>query len=254
MSPKPDPKEENPKEGAAKAGTKEVNPKEGGAKAKPEKANPKGGTAKASTKEANLKEGGAKDKAEKVKVEKIKPRMKEKYFAEAMPVLFKEFGYSNMMQVPRMQKAVVSIGLGEAITNPKALEAAEKDLTTITGQHPVTTRSKRSISAFKLRTGMPIGMKVTLRGDRMYHFLDRLFNVVLPRLRDFQGISAESFDGRGNYSLGMREQIVFPEVDYDKVDKLRGLEVTIATSARTDDEARRLLELMGMPFRKAERR
>ena len=238
MSPKPNPKEANPKEGADKASAKEANPKVKGAKA--------------SAKEVNPKEGGAKDKPEKTKVVKIKPRMKEKYFAEVSPVLLKEFGYTNVMQVPRLQKAVVSIGLGEAITNPKALEAAEKDLSTITGQHPVTTRSKRSISAFKLRTGMPIGMKVTLRGDRMYHFLDRLFNVVLPRLRDFQGISAESFDGRGNYSLGMREQIVFPEVDYDKVDKLRGLEVTIATSARTDDEARRLLDLMGMPFRKAE--
>ena len=226
MSPKTNPKEANLKEGAAKAGTKEAGPKEGGSKAKPEKA----------------------------KVEKIKPRLKEKYFAEVLPALLKEFGYSNVMQAPRLQKVVVSIGMGEAITNPKALEAAEKDLSTIAGQHPVTTRSKRSISAFKLRTGMPIGMKVTLRGDRMYHFLDRLYNVVLPRLRDFQGISAESFDGRGNYSLGMKEQIDFPEVDYDKVDKLRGLEVTIATSARTDDEARRLLELMGMPFRKAERR
>jgi len=226
LSPKPNPKEANPKEVAAKASTKEANPKEGGAKTKPEK----------------------------VKAEKITPRMKVKYFAEVLPALSKEFGYSNVMQVPRLQKVVVSIGLGEAITNPKALEAAEKDLSTIAGQHPVTTRSKRSISAFKLRTGMPIGMKVTLRGDRMYHFLDRLYNVVLPRLRDFQGISAESFDGRGNYSLGMKEQIVFPEVDYDKVDKLRGMEVTIATSARTDDEARRLLELMGMPFRKAERR
>jgi len=209
---------------------------------------------KASSKEAGPKEGGAKAKPEKAKGEKSKPRLKEKYFTEVLPVLLKEFGYSNVMQVPRLEKAVVSIGLGEAIQNPKALEAAEKDLATISGQHPVTTRSKRSIAAFKLRTGMPIGMKVTLRGDRMYHFLDRLYNVVLPRLRDFQGISAESFDGRGNYSLGMREQIVFPEIDYDKVDKLRGLEVSIVTSARTDDEARRLLELLGMPFRKAERR
>jgi large subunit ribosomal protein L5 len=209
---------------------------------------------KASSKEASPKEGDAKAKPEKAKGEKSKPRLKEKYVKEVLPILLKEFGYSNVMQVPRLEKAVGSIGLGEAIQNPKALEAAEKDLATISGQHPVTTRSKRSIAAFKLRTGMPIGMKVTLRGDRMYHFLDRLYNVVLPRLRDFQGISAESFDGRGNYSLGMREQIVFPEVDYDKVDKLRGLEVSIVTSARTDDEARRLLELLGMPFRKAERR
>lgn len=244
MSPKPNPIEEIPKE---------ATPKKGGAKAEYEKAAPKEGGAKTKSEKAAPKEEGAKDKPEKAKVEKIKPRMKEKYFAEVMPALLKEFGYSNVMQVPRLQKVVVSIGLGEAIQNPKALEAAEKDLATIAGQHPVTTRSRRSISAFKLRTGMPIGMKVTLRGDRMYHFLDRLYNVVLPRLRDFQGISAESFDGRGNYSLGMKEQIVFPEIDYDKVDKLRGLEVTIATSARTDDEARRLLQLMGMPFRKAER-
>ena len=209
---------------------------------------------KASPTEASPKEGGAQAKPEKARAEKSKPRLKEKYFTELLPALFKEFGYSNVMQVPRLEKVVVSIGLGEAIQNPKALEAAEKDLAAIAGQHPVTTRSKRSIAAFKLRTGMPIGMKVTLRGDRMYHFLDKLYNVVLPRLRDFQGISAESFDGRGNYSLGMREQIVFPEVDYDKVDKLRGLEVSIVTSARTDDEARRLLELLGMPFRKAERR
>jgi large subunit ribosomal protein L5 len=209
---------------------------------------------KASSKEAGAKEGGTKAGPEKAKGEKSKPRLKEKYFTEVLPALLKEFGYSNVMQVPRLEKVVVSIGLGEAIQNPKALEAAEKDLATISGQHPITTRSKRSIAAFKLRTGMPIGMKVTLRGDRMYHFLDRLYNVVLPRLRDFQGISAESFDGRGNYSLGMREQIVFPEVDYDKVDKLRGLEVSIVTSARTDDEARRLLALLGMPFRKAERR
>jgi len=226
LSPKPNPKEANLEEGDAKTGAKEATPKG----------------------------GGAKDKPEKAKVEKIKPRLKEKYFAEVLPALYKEFSYGNVMQVPRLKKVVISIGLGEAIQNPKALEAAEKDLATIAGQHPVTLRSKRSIAAFKLRTGMPIGMKVTLRGDRMYHFLDRLYNVVLPRLRDFQGISAESFDGRGNYSLGMREQIVFPEVDYDKVDKLRGLEVSIVTSARTDDEARRLLELLGMPFRKAERR
>jgi large subunit ribosomal protein L5 len=240
LSPKQNPKEETPKEVVAKASTKGASPKEKGAKG--------------NAKEASPKEQSAKDKAPKAKVERIKPRLKEKYSAEVMPVLNKEFGYTNVMQVPRLKKVVVSTGLGEAITNPKALEAAEKDLSTITGQHPVTTRSKRSISAFKLRTGMPIGMMVTLRGDRMYHFLDRLYNVVLPRLRDFQGISRESFDGRGNYSLGMKEQIVFPEVDYDKVDKLRGMEITIVTSARNDDEARRLLELMGMPFRKAERR
>jgi large subunit ribosomal protein L5 len=247
-------KEVNPKEKSAKTGAKEASPKEKGAKAGAKEVSPKEKGAKAGAKEVSPKEEGAKDKAPKAKVERIKPRLKEKYSAEVMPALNKEFGYKNVMQVPRLKKVVVSIGLGEAITNPKALEAAEKDLSTIAGQHPVITKSKRSISAFKLRTGMPIGMMVTLRGDRMYHFLDRLYNVVLPRLRDFQGISRESFDGRGNYSLGMKEQIVFPEIDYDKVDKLRGMEVTIVTSAKNDDEARRLLELMGMPFHKAERR
>jgi large subunit ribosomal protein L5 len=207
---------------------------------------------RAKVKVTSPKQEGTEAKPEKAKAERSKPRLKEKYFTQVLPALFKEFGYNNVMQVPRLEKVVVSIGLGEAIQNPKALEAAEKDLAAIAGQHPVTTHSRRSIAAFKLRTGMPIGMKVTLRGDRMYHFLDKLSNIVLPRLRDFQGISAESFDGRGNYSLGMHEQIVFPEVDYDKVDKLRGLEVSIVTSARTDDEARRLLELLGMPFRKAE--
>jgi large subunit ribosomal protein L5 len=180
----------------------------------------------------------------------MKSRVEERYLTEVVPQLKAGLGYDNVMQLPRLKKIVLSIGLGEATQEPKVLEAAEKDLATISGQHPVTTRAKKSISAFKLRTGVPIGMIVTLRGARMYDFLDKLVNVVLPRFRDFRGVSRDSFDGRGNYSLGMKEQIVFPEIDYDKVDKIRGLEVTIVTTAKTDDEARSLLELMGMPFRR----
>lgn len=174
--------------------------------------------------------------------------LKEKYEKEAAPALMSEFGYSNVMQVPRLVKVVINIGVGEAIQNAKALEAAESDLTAISGQHPVTTRSKRSISAFKLREGMPVGLKVTLRGRRMQEFLGKVINVVLPRIRDFQGVSTDAFDGQGNYTLGFKEQIMFPEIDFDKVDKLRGLEVTIVTTAQADEEARRLLELLGMPF------
>ena len=180
----------------------------------------------------------------------MKARLEEKYLTEVTPQLKAGLGYDNIMQLPKLGKIVLSIGLGEATQDPKALEAAEKDLATISGQHPVTTRAKKSISAFKLRAGMPIGMMVTLRGRRMYDFFDKLVNVVLPRFRDFRGVSRDSFDGRGNYSLGMKEQIAFPEIDYDKVDKIRGLEVTIVTTAKNDDEARTLLELMGMPFRR----
>ena len=180
----------------------------------------------------------------------MKSRLEERYLTEVAPQLKTELGYNNIMQLPKLGKIVLSIGLGEATQEPKALEAAEKDLATISGQHPVTTRAKKSISSFKLRTGMPIGMMVTLRGSRMYDFFDKLLNVVLPRIRDFRGVSRDSFDGRGNYSIGMKEQIVFPEIDYDKVDKIRGLEVTIVTTAKNDDEARTLLELMGMPFRR----
>ena len=180
----------------------------------------------------------------------MKSRLEERYLTEVAPQLKTELGYNNIMQLPKLGKIVLSIGLGEATQEPKALEAAEKDLATISGQHPVTTRAKKSISSFKLRTGMPIGMMVTLRGSRMYDFFDKLVNVVLPRIRDFRGVSRDSFDGRGNYSIGMKEQIVFPEIDYDKVDKIRGLEVTIVTTAKNDDEARTLLELMGMPFRR----
>ncbi len=177
-------------------------------------------------------------------------RLREKYLVEVVPELRTRLGRSNVMQLPKLEKIVVSIGLGEAIQNAKALESAEKDLAAVCGQHPVVTRAKRSVAAFKLRTGMPIGMMATLRGRRMYDFFDRLVNVVLPRLRDFRGLSRDSFDGRGNYNLGMKEQIVFPEIDYDKIDKVRGLQVTIVTTAERDDEARSLLELMGMPFEK----
>jgi large subunit ribosomal protein L5 len=176
------------------------------------------------------------------------PRLKEKYSREVVPVLMKDFNYSSVMRVPRIEKVVINIGLGEAIQNPKALEGAERDLSIISGQHPVITRARKSIASFKLRAGMPIGMKVTLRGRRMYEFLDRLLNAVLPRIRDFRGVSRNSFDGKGNYSLGMKDQLVFPEIDYDKVDKARGFEITIVTTARSDEEGRRLLELLGMPF------
>jgi large subunit ribosomal protein L5 len=177
-------------------------------------------------------------------------RLKEKYRKEVVPALHKEFSYKNPMQVPALHKVVVNIGMGEAIQNAKAMDAAVSDLASITGQRPVITRAKRSVAAFKLREGMQIGCMVTLRGDRMYYFLDKLMNVALPRLRDFQGVSPEAFDGRGNYTLGLREQLVFPEIDYDKVDKVRGMEVSIVTTARTDEEGRRLLKLMGMPFKK----
>ena len=177
-------------------------------------------------------------------------QLKEKYGTEVVPGLVKLCGYKNVMQVPRLERVVLNIGVGEAIQNAKALEAAEIDLVAISGQHPVTTRAKKSIAAFRLRTGMPIGLKVTLRGKRMYDFFDRLINVVLPRVREFQGVSPNAFDGRGNYTLGIKEQIIFPEVDYDKVDKVRGLEMSIITTAKTDEEGRRLLELLGMPFAK----
>lgn len=174
--------------------------------------------------------------------------LKEKYRKEIIPKLMELHKYQNVMQVPRLEKVVLNIGMGEAIKNAKALEAAEKDLATISGQHPVTTRAKKSISAFKLRTGMPIGLKVTLRGGRMYEFFDKLVNAVLPRIREFQGLSKDSFDGRGNYTLGFKEQAVFPEIEYDKIDRTRGLEVTIITTAKTDEEGRSLLELLGVPF------
>lgn len=176
------------------------------------------------------------------------PRLREKYRQEVMPVLMGEFHYRNVMEVPRLHKIVVNAGVGEAIKNPKALDHAARDLEAITGQHPVIHRAKKSIAAFRLRAGMPVGVSVTLRGERMYYFLDKLLNVVLPRIRDFRGTSRHSFDGRGNYSLGLREQLVFPEIDYDKVDKVRGLEICIVTTAPTNGEGMRLLELLGMPL------
>ena len=175
-------------------------------------------------------------------------QLKERYKKEIAPVLIERMAYQNIMQVPRLEKIVLNIGLGEAITNAKAMEAAEKDLTAITGQHPIITKSSRSIAAFRLRTGMPIGMKVTLRGNRMYDFLDKLLNAVVFRIREFQGVSRTAFDGRGSYTLAFKEQTVFPEIEYDKIDKLRGLEISIVTTAKTDEEGRSLLELMGMPF------
>lgn len=176
-------------------------------------------------------------------------RLREKYQRDVIPALTREFGYKNPMQVPKVEKVVVNIGLGEALQNPKALDAAVEDLTAITGQKPVVTRARKSIANFKLREGQAIGAMVTLRGERMYEFLDRLMNLALPRIRDFRGVSRRSFDGRGNYSIGLREQIVFPEIDYDKVDKLRGLEVAIVTTARNDTEGYALLKHLGMPFR-----
>ncbi len=176
-------------------------------------------------------------------------RLQALYREHVRPTLMKEFGYRNVMEVPTIRKIVINIGMGEALDNPKALDYAVQDLMTITGQRPVITRARKSIAGFKLRAGRPIGVKVTLRGERMWAFLDRLCNVALPRQRDFRGVP-DSFDGRGNYTLGLREQLVFPEVDYDKIDKIRGMEISIVTTAKTDEEGRRLLELLGMPFRR----
>ncbi len=177
-------------------------------------------------------------------------RLKQKYLDEVVPAMMKDHGISNIMQVPTLKKVVVNVGMGEAMDNPKALEAALSDITQITGQKPVVTKAKKSIANFKLREGREIGIKVTLRGERMWSFVDRLINVVLPRVRDFRGISANSFDGHGNYTLGLREQLIFPEIAYDKIDKLRGMEITFVTSALTDDAATTMLDLLGMPFRK----
>jgi large subunit ribosomal protein L5 len=177
--------------------------------------------------------------------------LRKRYHDEVIPALRREFGYANPMQIPRVDKVVVNIGLGEAILNAKAIDAAVRDLATITGQKAIVTRAKRSIAQFRLRTGMPIGAKVTLRGQRMYDFLERTVNLALPRIRDFRGIPTRSFDGRGNFSLGLREQLVYPEIDYDSIDRIRGLEVSIITTARTDEEGRMLLQLLGMPFQSA---
>ena len=175
--------------------------------------------------------------------------MREKYAQEVVPALMKAFNYENKMQVPRLEKVVVNMGVGDAIQNPKALDSAADDMAQITGQKPVITRAKKSIAAFKVRTGMAIGCKVTLRGEKMFYFLDKLLNVALPRVRDFRGVSTRGLDGRGNYSLGLREQLIFPEIDYEKVEKIRGMDVVIVTTARTDEEAKELLSLLGMPFR-----
>ncbi|MCL2741071.1 MAG: 50S ribosomal protein L5 [Oscillospiraceae bacterium] len=176
------------------------------------------------------------------------PRLRDKYVSEVTPALMERFRYKSPMQVPKVDKVTLNIGVGEAKDNPKAIEAACGDLATISGQKAVVTKAKKSVAAFKVRQGMNNGCKVTLRGDRMYEFADKLFNIALPRVRDFRGISPDSFDGRGNYSLGVREQLIFPEIDYDKVDKVRGMEITFVTTAKTDEEARELLALMGMPF------
>ncbi len=177
-------------------------------------------------------------------------RMKERYTNEAVPALQKSFNFGNVMEIPRIEKVVVNIGLGEAMDNPKALEAAVSDLTTIVGQKPIQTKARKSIANFKLREGRIIGTKVTLRGERMWSFLDRLMNIALPRVRDFRGVSPDSFDGRGNYTLGLKDQLIFPEIEYDKIDKLRGMEITIVTTAKNDEHARAMLKFLGMPFRK----
>ena len=175
-------------------------------------------------------------------------RLREKYEKEVIPALKEKFGYKNIMEVPRLEKVVINMGVGDAKENPKAIDSAVEDLAAITGQKPVVTKAKKSIAAFKLRQGMPIGVKVTLRSEKMYHFLDKLFNINLPRVRDFKGVSPDSFDGRGNYTLGIREQLIFPEIDYDKIDRVRGMDITIVTTAKTDEEARELLKYLGMPF------
>ncbi|MFC4765937.1 50S ribosomal protein L5 [Effusibacillus consociatus] len=177
--------------------------------------------------------------------------MEEKFKTDVVSALMQKFNYKNVMQVPKVEKIVVNVGLGEAIQNAKALDATVEDIQQITGQKPVVTRAKKSIAGFKLREGMPIGVKVTLRGERMYHFMDKLFNVALPRVRDFRGVSPKAFDGRGNYTLGLKEQLIFPEIDYDKIDKVRGMDIVFVTTAQTDEEARELLAQLGMPFRQS---
>ena len=175
-------------------------------------------------------------------------RLKDKYIAEIAPAMQEKFGYTNVMAIPKLDKVIINIGLGEAVDNPKALDGAVDDITRIAGQKPVITRAKKSIAGFKIREGMPIGVKVTLRGDQMYEFVDRLVNVALPRVRDFRGVSGKSFDGRGNYSLGLTEQLIFPEIEYDKIDKIRGMQIVFTTTAKTDEEGKELLKMLGMPF------
>ncbi len=207
-------------------------------------------------KKAAKGDGGGKDKGGKKggmsdgKLEKIELRLKNKYHKEVAPAMKERFNYSNVMMIPRLEKVVVNMGLGEAIANPKILDSAVGDMVAITGQKPVVTKSKKAISNFKLRAGVKIGAKVTLRGPKMWAFLDKLFNLVLPRIRDFRGLSAKSFDGRGNYSFGLKEQIIFPEIDYDKVDRVRGMDICIVTTAKTDEEGSEFLRLLGCPLRK----
>ncbi len=225
--------------------------KEDKAKAQEQKGGaPKGGDAKPKGGDAKPK-GGKEAKGEAKPRVKITPILLERYRKEIAPTMMREFQYDNRMRVPQLRKVVVNIGVGEALSNAKALDGAVRDLTIITGQKPIVQRAKKSIATFKLREGNPIGVKVTLRGERMYSFLDRLMNVALPRTRDFRGVSRDAFDGRGNYTLGLREQLIWPEIDYDTIDKIRGMEITIVTSAKNDEEARRLLQLMGMPFRQS---
>ena len=176
-------------------------------------------------------------------------RLQEKYQKEVVPALTEKFGYKNVMQLPKVEKVIINMGVGEAVGNPKALDSAVSDLTIISGQKPLLTRAKKSLAAWKLREGMPIGCKVTLRGERMYQFLDKFMNVALPRVRDFRGVSGTAFDGRGNYAVGLNEPLIFPEIEYDKIDKIRGMNIVIVTTAQTDEEARELLKLMGMPFK-----
>lgn len=178
-------------------------------------------------------------------------RLKEQYVNDVVPALVKKFSYNSVMQAPRLEKVVINMGVGDAVQNAKLLDSAVEDLAKITGQKPIVTRAKKSVAGFKVREGMPIGCKVTLRGERMYHFVDKLFNVALPRVRDFRGVSPKSFDGRGNYTLGIKEQLIFPEIEYDKVEKVRGMDIVFVTTADTDEEARELLEQLGMPFRKS---
>ena len=225
------------------------------AKAAPEAAPQESPVAESVAEESATPEGTAPESPAKVDGARPKavpkapdPRLLQLYRSEVVPTIMQEFGYRNIMQVPRLKKVVLNIGLGEALTNQKAIESATRDMATISGQKPVVTKAKKSIANFKLREGNPIGVAVTLRGNRMYDFMDRLLNTALPRVRDFRGVSTGSFDGRGNYSMGIREQIIFPEIDYGQIERIRGLQVTITTSARTDAEANRLLALLGMPF------
>jgi large subunit ribosomal protein L5 len=214
-----------------------------GASGKPAERKPAGRGAKVEAAPAAAEQGESKPEP------KVPPRLKETYRREVLPALMKEFGYRNPMQVPRLERIVLNVGMGEAIQNVKLLESATTELGVISGQRPVVTKAKKAIAGFKLRQGMPIGVKVTLRSDRMYEFLDRLVSVALPRIRDFRGVSPKAFDGRGNYTLGLKEQLIFPEIKYDAVASIHGMDITIVTTARTNDEGKALLRLLGMPFR-----